>query len=681
MQKSFNNQKNNLVFIALLVLLGAMVYSNTFFSSFHFDDIKSITENPSIKNLSDTKSIWDFWPTRFVTYFSLALNYHFHKLDVFGYHLVNLFIHLCSALLVWWFSLLTLSAPFFKDDKKLKQNAPLFAFFTALIFIAHPLQTQGITYIIQRAVSLASLFYLLSLCLYIKARLLQQRQENSLRGRACYCGSLLAALLAMFTKEMTITLPFMVLFYEIYFFKNGKKIPWKKLVPFFAALVVIPLTMVWTKSVNFAEMRRVIETTPVNISPGQYLLTQFRVLLTYIRLLFIPLNQNLDYDYPLAKTLFEFPVWASLFLLLFILFIARRLRSGHRLFSFAIFWFFLALLPESSLIPIKDVIFEHRLYLPMVGYALFVVSGVFYLFRDRSIKSVILILSLLTLAYAIKSYNRNTVWRDEEALWNDTVLKSPHKQRPYHNRGKAYQAQEKYDQALLDYNKAIEIDPKIVDTYNNRGNIYQGMGNFDQAISDYGRALEIEPLNGEAYYGRANAWLRKGDFAQAIADFNKAIEIRPDNLKAYNDRGNAYFTQRQYDQAISDYTKAIHIDPRDASLYLNRGTVYQAKGEADQALADYTKAIEITPGDDILYFNRANTWKDKGDLARAIADYTRALEINPNNAGAYHNRAVAYFLTQEYSKSWEDVYSLRRLGRDIHPEILKKLKAASGREE
>ena len=305
MQKPFREKKNNLFFIILLILLGCIIYSNTFSCSFHFDDIKSITENPSIKNISALKDIWDFWPTRFLTYISLALNYHFHKLNVFGYHLVNLLIHLCSGILVWWLALLTFTTPLLKE-KKLKQNARLAAFFTALIFVTHPLGTQGVTYIVQRAVSLASLFYLLSLCLYIKSR------QKSLKGAWYYLGSLLAAVLAMFTKEMTITLPFMILLYENYFLKE-KKMPWKTLAPFLAALIIIPMTMVLTKEVNFAQMHRVIEVSSVNISPGQYLLTQFRVFLTYVRLLFVPINQNLDYDYSLAKSLFEFPILVSFF--------------------------------------------------------------------------------------------------------------------------------------------------------------------------------------------------------------------------------------------------------------------------------------------------------------------------------------------------------------------------------
>ena len=159
------------------------------------------------------------------------------------------------------------------------------------------------------------------------------------------------------------------------------------LVPFLLTLLIIPLTMLFTESVISQEIQRIMRQGPAGISPMHYFLTQFRVMVTYIRLVFLPLNQNLDYDYPVFKSIFEFPVLISFIFLATILFFAKRLFSKYRLISFSIFWFFLTLLPESSFLPIKDVIFEHRLYLPLVGYSIFLVSGVYYLFGKNTIKN------------------------------------------------------------------------------------------------------------------------------------------------------------------------------------------------------------------------------------------------------------------------------------------------------
>ena len=378
-----SNKKYNLLAIGALLLLGAIIYSDTFHSSFHFDDTSSILENFSIRNILNLKAIWNSWPTRFITYVSLAFNYCLGRFNVLGYHIFNFLVHLSASIMVWWFTLLTFSTPVM-HEKKITKHARLIAFFASLVFLAHPIQTQAVTYVIQRAASLTTLFYLVCLCLYIKSRLLQWEEDNIIASRLFYCGSLIAAVMAMFTKEIAITLPFTVIFYEYCFLRRRKRFYWKSALPLLSTIFIIPLTMFLTKSADFIGMRRVQEHTS-GISPWQYIFTQFSVIVTYIRLLLIPINQNLDYDYHIAKSLLEIPTLASLILLVLILIIVIRIFPKYRLISFGIFWFFLTLLPESSVIPIGDVIFEHRLYLPMVGFSLFLASGIYYIFENKSL--------------------------------------------------------------------------------------------------------------------------------------------------------------------------------------------------------------------------------------------------------------------------------------------------------
>ena len=635
------NQKYKLLVLSAILLLGILIYSNTLHSSFHFDDIPSIVDNSAIRNILNLQAIWNFWPTRFITYFSVALDYHLSQLNVFSYHLFNLAVHLSSGILVWWLMLLTFSTPAMKGQK-ITKHAKLIAFFAGLVFITHPIQTQGVTYIIQRAASLAALFYLASLSLYVKSRLLQQRGESLSVSRFFYCGSLMAVVMAMFTKEMAITLPLMVLLYEVCFLKAKQRLNWKYLVPFFATLLVIPLTIFLTKSFDFIGMRRPLE-DPTPISSWQYLLTQLRVMVTYLRLLFIPVNQNLDYYYPFAKNLLELPILASLILLVSILTIAIRIFSKYRLIAFGIFWFFLTLLPESSVIPIKDVIYEHRLYLPMAGFSFFIVSSIYYLFENKVLKSMIIVLLIITSCYAMLTYRRNSIWKDEFTLWNDVVYKSPKNAGPYLSRGNAYKEQGNIQQAISDFNKAIEIDPNYVDAYNNRGNVYCQQGNFTQAISDFNKAIEINPNFGEAYNNRGNVYYQQGNFTQAISDLSRAIGINPNFGETYNKRGNAYYQQGNFTQAISDLSRAIGINPNFKEAYNNRG----------------------------------NAHKEQGKFTQAIADFNKAIEINPNYAGAYNNRGVVYYLEREYDKAWADVRKAEGLGYTVNPEFFNALKKAS----
>ena len=161
---------SDLVGLAIIILLGIIIYSNSFDCSFHFDDFRSIVNNTNIKNLSDVRAIWNFSPNRPIAIFSFALNYHFDQFDVRYYHLFNLVVHLINACLAGWLILLIFSSPAIKDQP-IAGNKRVLAFLTALLFVSHPLATQSVTYIIQRMASMVAMFYLLSLVLYVKARL------------------------------------------------------------------------------------------------------------------------------------------------------------------------------------------------------------------------------------------------------------------------------------------------------------------------------------------------------------------------------------------------------------------------------------------------------------------------------------------------------------------------------
>ena len=551
-------KSKRLIQIFILLGLGVLIYSNVFNGSFQFDDYNSIVSNLNIRNLSDIKAIWNFWPTRFVTYLTIALNYHFNQLNVFGYHLFNLIVHLISGLLVWWYILLTFSSPRMKADK-FTPYAEAIAFFAALIFVSHPLQTQAVTYIIQRAACLSALFYLAALCLYSKARL-SQNNANVKTGKFYYLGSILAAALAMFTKETAITLPFTLLLYEAYFFKTEKKINWKQLSLFLVLLFLIPAVMLATKSVNLAQAHRVSEAAP-GIRPVTYLLTQFKVVATYLRLVFIPFNQNVDYDYPLARSLIQPGVLASLIIIAVILIISFKIRSKYRLLSFCIFWFFLILLPESSILPLADVIFEHRLYLPIVGYGIFLASCLYLLLGKNDSRMAAILLSGIVIFYSFSAYSRNFYWKTEFSLWDDVIRKSPGKVRAYNERGVAFTRIGNYEKALNDFDKSISLNPGYALAYYNRAYAYKSLGDLDSAIREYNSAIEINPKYFEAFNNLGTTYAAKGDTAKAILFFSKAIEVNPDYAQAYYNRAIAYNSQGNYDKARIDFSKAKQINP------------------------------------------------------------------------------------------------------------------------
>lgn len=540
---------------AILCSLGFIIYSHSLGGAFQLDDYGVIIENPAIKNLTDLSNIWKFWPTRFITTFSFAINFRLERFNVFYFHLFNLAIHIGSAILVWWLMSLTFLTPEMKD-KKIAESKRVIAFFAGLIFVSHPIQTEAVSYIVQRSTSLAAFLCLVSLCFYIKSRLLESGSALSNSWKSYYAASLITMIMAMFTKEMTIIFPLIILLYDFFFLRAGKAVYWRRLAPFFITMPIIPFTMLAAKSVNFSEMRLISEGPP-GISPIHYLLTQLNVMVTYIRLLFIPLNQNVDYDYHIARALTEIPVLASLLFLIFILILALKILPKYRLASFGIFWFFLTLLPESSIIPIADVIFEHRLYLPMVGFSIFLASAVYYIFGRHSLKTLNMVMLIIIIFYSVLTYNRNFFWKDDLALWDDAVHKSPNKGRPYNNRGYAYMERHDLDSAIRDFNKAITLDPDSdAGYYYNLGNAYSVKGYFDKSISNYNKAIQMKPAYAAAYVNRGVTYSAKGELDKAIADYNQAIQIDSMFAMAYVHRSIAYFKKYEYVDSWKDMHQA-----------------------------------------------------------------------------------------------------------------------------
>lgn len=703
----------NIVAVIILCCVGIVIYANTLTSSFHFDDHDFIIGNSAIKKLTNLRMIWDIWSTRFISFFSFALNYHFSQFHAFDYHLVNLIIHLGSGITAFWLIILFISTPKMKGDS-ISGRAKLMAFLGALIFLSHPLQTESVTYIFQRATCLAGFFYILSLCLYLKSRLLQEEGRTGPEWTGPYVFSWISALAAMFTKENTISLPLMIILLELCFFKTEKRIKWRYALPFLIILPLIPV-LLSTTNTAISEDAEFLTSQPVNMRYYLFL-TQFRVMITYIRLLFIPLNQNIDYDYPIVSNPFDLPALASLLLLVVIIIAAIRMFRRYRLISFSIFWFLLTVLPESSLIHLKkDVIFEHWLYLPVLGYGLFLASAAHYFFGGKFFKPAVSALLIIAVFYSILAHNRNLVWKNEFTLWDDAVLKSPQKARPYSIRGIAYALSGDLDKAISDYNKAIEINPSFTETYSNRGNAYSDSGNFKKAVSDYNKAIELDPKFASAYTNRGNAYFRfgnykeavsdynralalnpvsvltynnrgqayyaLGDFNLAVSDFNKAAEIEPEYVPVYNNLGLAYFDKGELDRAIAYFTKAVEISPNFAEAYNNRGSSYFNKGELDRAIADFTKSVEISPNLASAYNNRGVAYGNKGNLDQSVSDHTKAIEITPGLASAYNNRGISYFYKKEYDKSWKDIHKAEELGYKVSPKFISELKKASGREK
>jgi type IV pilus biogenesis/stability protein PilW len=235
------------------------------------------------------------------------------------------------------------------------------------------------------------------------------------------------------------------------------------------------------------------------------------------------------------------------------------------------------------------------------------------------------------------------------------------------------------DQAIAEFNQAIELNPRDAEAYNYRGSAYLKKGQIDRAIADYDQVLRLKPRYAEAYTDRGVAYGAKGQYDRAIADFNRAVELNPRYAPAWSCRGGMYLNKGQIDRAIADFSKAVEVDPGYAMGYNNRGTAYMQQKRYDQAIFDFDKALRLDPRQASAYANRGIAYFEKGQIDRAITDLTRALEIDPGVAPAYEARAKAYTNKGEYQKAWQDVTRAQKLGMKVDPDFLRDLRQLAPR--
>jgi hypothetical protein len=373
----------HLMALALIAGVALVAYSNTFNVPFQFDDRPNIINNPNIQIKVFT---WDRMEQvikntykesiRIFSYFTLALNYYFGEFDVFGYHLVNFIIHVASGIFLYWFVLLTFGLPSLKEGYQ--SISYKVALFSSLIFISHPIQTQSVTYIVQRMASMAGMFYLLSLVFYIKGRL------SSGKTRYFYIGAVaFAYLLGVFSKENIIMLPFFIFIYEFFFFQNLRVGPkGRKTLGWLLGsigLIVLIGFILWGK--RYVDV--IVEGYKIrDFTLMERVLTQFRVVLYYLTLLIYPhpSRLNLDYDFPISKTILDPPTTLiSIIIIAGLMGYALWKAKKKPVISFFILWYFGNLVIESSIFPL-EMVYEHRLYLPAVGpfvlFSLLAVRGI-----------------------------------------------------------------------------------------------------------------------------------------------------------------------------------------------------------------------------------------------------------------------------------------------------------------
>lgn len=605
--------------LAVIVVLGAVIYVNTLRVPFYLDDYREIVNSPFIKDFSSFASYFSAGGigalvSRSFGYLTFALNYRMGGLDVVGYHLVNVAIHVAAALLVYRLVFLTLLVTHGRDRETVGNRAGFIAFLAALLFVAHPLQTQAVTYLIQRFASLAAMLYLLSLCCYIQARMLLNEPGKRLVAGVWCAVALVSALLAFMTKQNAFTLPFVVVLYEVVFFPRDIKKTMGILAAVAAGTAVIIVAAGKSLGTLIASLDRYTTVEP-DISRLDYLATQLRVLVTYLRLLLVPVGQQLDYDYPVSNGFLNPDVLMSGALLcllfaaaVFCLVLSARKDGRYgdkapffRVIAFGIFWFFVTLSIESSIIPITDVIFEHRMYLPSVGIfmaaatAVSLAGGAGGSVLGWPRMPVLAVSAVVVLVLGGMTVVRNQVWGDEVAFWEDNASKSPLNGRVLNNLAMARIKKGDLAGAEQAYLRAIELKTYQDATYVNLGRIYLEWGRLDRALELFRAALSINPDLAEAHNCIGQVYASQNKIDDALQEFLQVVKLKPTLAEAYNNIGSMYVRKKQYPEALEFFGKALKRNPDCVDAYINRGQLLLSLERRNDAIVDYRRALAADP--------------------------------------------------------------------------------------
>ena len=557
-------------FIAFIFATVAIaIYSNTFDGPFLYDDYQDIPNNKYIK--IEELSLKNIYQAAFksparerpVSNLSFALNYYLNGLHTSGYHWFNLVIHVINGflvfLLVFW--TLQLASRGNRADHQVNFTNPVFigAFFSGLIFICHPVQTQAVSYIVQRMTSLASLFYFLTLVLYIKGRMI----EDYSAGKKYFAGAFISFILAIGSKQIAATLPVILVLYEWYFFQD-LKIEWIKKHAGWLSIIILVIFGLLLLFLGENPFERIMtDYQHREFSMTERLLTESRVIFFYISLILLPLpsRMNLLHDFSISTSVFD-PVTTLLSILgiLSLLILSILLARKHKIISFCIIWFFTNLLIESSIIGL-EIIYEHRLYLPLFSVSL-LTGFIVAMFLSRFEYTVYGLGLIILLLLSIATFQRNEIWSDKLVLWTDIVDKNRNNSRAYLNLGLAHLNRKEVSHARKNFLMALQLDPEYSIANYNLANLYQRERSYEQAIKYYKKAIEIDENFVSARNNLANVYMKLGDLDAAFNQFQRAVEITPDYPMAHFNLANAYILKNRNEEACRHYKKVIDLDSK-----------------------------------------------------------------------------------------------------------------------
>lgn len=621
---------------------GLAAYHNSLAGPFVFDDIPAIVENPSIRQL---------WPLgdvlapgthggvttagRPIVNLSLALNHALSGSAVWSYHVVNLAIHLLAGLALFGWVRRTLLTPLLRA--RFGADALPLAVCIAALWTLHPLQTESVTYIVQRAESLVGLFYLLTLYCFARGA------EPGASWR-WFAGAVACCALGMATKEVMVSAPLVVLLYDRTFLGGNFRSAWAERRRWYLALAATWILLILL--VAGTAGRGGTAGFGTAISSWTYALTQSRAITAYLGLSLWP--QPLVFDYGLATVRDLTAVLPQALLVVALLGAATVLVWRRPAAGFVGVWFFALLAPSSSFVPVvTQTMAEHRMYLALASVLVGVVLGVYALVGRRCLWGA----GAIAVAFGAATAMRNEDYRSDLAIWADTAAKFPGNARGHNNLGQALFRADRIQDSVTSYTEALRLQPNYPETHYNLGVSLAKLGSLPAAIGHYESALRLQPDYPAAHNNFANTLMKVGRESEALRHYEEALRLDPLFAEAHGNLGNALLQTGRAAEAMPRFQRALELSPASAEAHYNLGNAHAAMNRMPEALEQYREALRLRPDYADAQVNAGNALLQLGRLKEAIADYEKAVALNPQHADARFNLASALLESERWAEA------------------------------
>ncbi len=699
--------------IAILLIISIGVYLNTLPNEFVYDDKFQVLNNPWIKNIRYIPEIfltnvWAFVgeenlsnyyrPLMHIIY---MINYHIFGFKPWGFHLTNILLHGgVSVLLFLLLSVLinqshdlnskfhpeqvgTNSKSKIKKSKiknpksqilNLKSQILSAPFIAALLFAAHPIHTEAVTWIGGIPELSFTLFYLFSFYLYIypvRDKSLNRIKVNGKWGNKIILSAIFF-FLATLCKEPALTLPLLMLVYDYSFRKDTLLLTGRQASPFSSKTLYhlirryLPYLIV---SIIYFILRTYalggfapLPKRHTQLSNYEYFINVFPLFTQYLEKLILPINMNAFYVFHPISSIVEWKGIIAVILTLGFIFLVYFFRR-HKVVFLSLLLMVIPLLPVLYIPALGENTFADRyLYLPSIGFVILISTAIpalcnnarvyqFKVLRQSANFVVISILVILTGLYSAGTIKRNYIWRDSYTLWTDTVEKSSDGHIPHNNLGLVYFKQQRFDEAIKEYTMALKLNPNYAEAHNNLGVAYREKGEINKAIGHYEIAIKLNPDYDSVYNNLGVLYFEIEEIDKAIEHYQTALKLKPEDPDVYTNLGNAYSAQGKFDEAIREYLIALKLKPDYPEPHYNLAFTYSKHGRFDEAIKEYMITIKLKPDYAKAHYNLGNTYFAQGKFEEARREYLIALGLKPEDVGTHYNIGNTYFEQRRFDEA------------------------------